>query len=314
MSMKVKEILFKQLLSGEVVSGAELSKQLNVSRNAVWKAISELTKSGYNIESTPKGYKLIAGNVLSGIEIAKYMKADISAYVFDELTSTNDKASELAKNGERGIVVSNMQTSGRGRLGREFYSPSTSGLYMSLILGVDLSLNQGQLITAYTAVVVANAIEKLCGGKIDIKWVNDLFIGSKKLCGILTEASIGLEGNSFDYVIVGIGINIDNLTFPDELVSKCTSIKMALNKEVNRNELVALIADGMQNINEEIKQSNFIDEYRRRSNVIGKMVLVNGSYSAKVLGITENCAIILEHDGQIKEINGGEVSILINEN
>ena len=191
--MSIKNDVLKILSQNEDhVSGDKIAKQLNVSRNAVWKAVKELQADGVNIDSVKKrGYKLCRGK-LPDKDIIKALCGDvINVVVFDEVDSTNTVAKSIAEQGanEWTVVISSRQTGGRGRLGRSFFSPDGTGLYMSIILrpsfGVDAALN----ITASAAVAVTRAIEKLTDKVPLIKWVNDVFVDGKKVCRIRTHAA-----------------------------------------------------------------------------------------------------------------------------
>lgn len=307
--MSVKDELLKKLLDGELVSGAELSAQLSVSRNAVWKAVQELEKAGYEIASGGGGYKLTGGNVLSEAALSRYLTSSFSIDVEYETDSTNNIAKGYAEQGKTAIVVSDGQRKGRGRLGREFFAPHGTGAYFSVVLRPVLSLERAQLLTAYAAVVAAKAVERLSGGEVKIKWVNDLFMGGKKICGILTEASVGIEGSTLDYAVVGIGINVYKTELPDHLRGVATSIEAETGVKIDRNELIALIANGLAEAEGAISNGKFMNDYRIMSNIIHREVLVNGEYSAFVRGIEDDGAILLESSGAIKKMNGGEVSL-----
>lgn len=307
--MSVKEKLLNELLSGETIGGAALSRELGVSRNAVWKAARELSAAGYLIETAAGGYKLVGGNVLSETAIRRFMKNDCFVNVRFEAESTNDVARVFVGQGKTGVIVADGQSLGRGRFKRKFYAPHGVGAYFSVILRPDISLTEAQLLTAYTAVVTAKAVENLSGGEVKIKWVNDLYMGGKKICGILTEASVGIEGNNLDYAVVGIGINVFKTARPDEISDVATSIEENTGKKIDRNELIANITDALLNIENEIKSKEFMNEYRIMSNIIDCKVLVNNDYLAYVRGIDDDGGILLETENGIRKMNGGEVTL-----
>ncbi len=206
------------------VSGEELANGLQLSRTAVWKAVEQLREEGYLIESAPRrGYRLLSkSDVLSGPGIGKRMAhpALRVSYV-KEIDSTNTALKELANRGERAglALVAGRQSAGRGRMGRSFYSPEDTGVYLSLLLRPALPAEQAVQITACAAVAVAETLEELSGETAQIKWVNDIFMGGRKVCGILTEASLDCESGGLSYAVVGVGVNA--LTpaggFPEEL-------------------------------------------------------------------------------------------------
>ena len=212
--MNVKKNLLDALAEakGGYISGAALAERIGVSRNAVWKAVKSLEADGYSIESvTAKGYRLSSDNNRLSAEV---ISADITAeslgckvIVLDEVDSTNNYAKKLAAQGalHGTVVAAERQTGGKGRLGRSFSSPKGTGLYMSVIIRPECSVETASLITSAVSVAAAEAVEELCGGRVDIKWVNDLLAGGRKLCGILAEGV--LREGRVQSVILGIGIN-----------------------------------------------------------------------------------------------------------
>ena len=268
-----------------------------------------------------KGYKpnnqyrvLEAENIKANLDTNVYGRKLI---VLSEIDSTNNYAKKLAVNGaENGtVVVSDYQTAGKGRMGRSFFSPKGAGLYVSLVIRPDMDIISAQLITSCTAVAVAEAIEKLCDCEIKIKWVNDLFINDKKLCGILTEASMNFEERNLDYSVIGIGINICTAEdTPYELKEIITSIEQETGIAVDRNALCGEVLNSLERHMLNIKNRKFIDEYRRRSFIFGKKVEVVGNGKLKkgtAVGIDENANLIVKLDeGQEITVNSGEARII----
>ena len=205
MSVKSEILHILESNKGENISGQELADLLGVSRTAVWKAINLLKDEGYPIESVQnKGYSLsTSSDFLSSEGIRLYLNEefrDIPLAVYKTIESTNTEAKLLAvQNADHGtIIVSEEQTKGRGRFGRDFFSPSESGIYMSIILKPKLNIENSVLVTTATAVAVCEAIDKFTDQEPQIKWVNDIFIGDKKVCGILTEAVTNFESGMMD--------------------------------------------------------------------------------------------------------------------
>ena len=199
--MTVKSSLLEMLEKnkGEVLSGERIAGTLGCTRAAVWKAVKSLREEGYHIEAGPnKGYMLAKDtNRLSQEGIRLFLDdPDVRIDIYDELESTNQTAKKEAMMGEAGhgaFVIARSQTAGRGRRGREFYSPADAGLYMSVILKPQGTIHDSLLITTAAAVAVYRAVEQICGIRLDIKWVNDLFYQGRKVCGILTEAVTDFE-------------------------------------------------------------------------------------------------------------------------
>lgn len=237
MKDKILEILRQN--SGSFVSGQDISVKLGITRAGVWKYIKKLQSEGYMIESVSKnGYKLIkCADTLTFEEIKDNLKTEIIGQKlihYNVVDSTNIKAKELAENGEDEgtIVVSESQTSGKGRKGRKWLSNDEKGICMSLILRPDIDLLSVPVITKIGCAAVGNAIAKYTNN-VKIKWPNDVFIGGKKVCGILTESSGEID--KVNYVILGIGINVnqDKSDF-SELADIATSIRVETGKNISR--------------------------------------------------------------------------------
>ena len=323
--MSVKERLLPLLTDrGEdYLSGEDAAKLLGVSRNAVWKAVSALKEEGYNIEAvTNRGYRLKdSGDVLSSAEIEKnltFLKGRLNIEVKKTVTSTNALLKEKAAAGapEGTVLIALSQTAGRGRFTRKFFSPSDSGIYMSILLRPRISAENAALITTAAAVAVAEAAEKLSGGKTAIKWVNDVLIDGKKICGILTEASLNIESGELDYAVLGIGLNVyePENGFPDEI----KNIAGAILKERgsgNKSRLAATVLESFFKYYNTITEPSFIGTYRKRCVVLGKQINVlspAGARSAYALDIDENCRLRVRYkDGEEALLSSGEVSIKI---
>lgn len=322
--MGLKEKVLKELEynRGKVLSGAQLAKSLEVSRTAVWKAIEDLRKSGYQISAaTNKGYMIdIDDYSLSaeGIE-ALLGKTDFDIHVEKTVTSTNTVLKELARQGAMAgyVLVALEQTAGKGRLGRKFYSPDKTGVYLSIILRPKLTIENALFITTSAAVAVARAIEALNGGKekAEIKWVNDIFMGGKKVCGILTEASVDFESGFLEYAVLGIGVNIlpPEGDFPEELREVATSVFHGKRQQNIRNRLAAEILRQISLLPENFMDSEILDEYKSRSMLIGKNVFaVSGEKKepCTVLDIDDRARLVVRfEDGSEKALSTGEVSI-----
>ena len=342
--MAVKDSVLKALKESkdEFLSGEELSNRLAVSRTAVWKAIKTLREEGYPIEAvTNKGYMMMSESWLiteESLKIflpAKYKNNPI--YIFDTIDSTNIKAKQLAlENAAHGtIVMARQQTSGRGRLGRSFFSPR-EGIYMSIIIRPDFDMSKALLVTSAAAVAVAESIEKVCNLPAMIKWVNDIYLNGKKICGISAEAITDFESGQIESLIIGIGINTTTKGFPPELLDIVTAAegdysKSALAAEVISRLLSLIEGLGQPNYKdtgntENIPSSCFVNDfmrsYRKHSLIIGKTIKVyKGGYRkditdestgivAKALDIDENGGLkVIYTDGSREILNTGEVSI-----
>ncbi|SKC92874.1 biotin--[acetyl-CoA-carboxylase] ligase [Maledivibacter halophilus] len=320
MKKEVLEVLKKN--KNNFISGEQLSNRLGVTRTSIWKQINILKEEGYKIESiSRKGYKLIEEpDILSRDDLLIELqnnKLGNDIYYFKTIDSTNNYGKKLALDGalEGTIVLSDEQTGGRGRLGRAWVSPPGTSISMSIILRPTIYPNEAAKITEITAAAVANAISRVTKLKTGIKWPNDIIINSKKVCGILTEMSA--EINSINYVIVGMGINVNINEFPDEINNVATSLKKELNMEISRKELVINIVNEFEKLYYDFINtgdlSKTVEICKEKSVILGKMIKIinrNEIIIAKAIDIDENGELIIKKDdGEIINIISGEISV-----
>jgi BirA family transcriptional regulator, biotin operon repressor / biotin---[acetyl-CoA-carboxylase] ligase len=312
---------------GSFVSGQELAESLSLTRSAVWKAVKLLREDGYNIEAvTNKGYRLSRDNdIISAQSMTPFLKGAAVNFRFNirkSLPSTNSELKKLATNGEKAglVLIANEQTAGRGRMGRSFYSPADSGIYMSVLLRPELPSDKAVLLTSLVAVSVAKAIEQIASVKVGIKWVNDLYIGDKKIVGILTEGGIDIESGILQYVVVGIGVNVSTENFPDEIKDKAASLTASNNKSsrYSRSQLAALILNQIAVDLPMLESKAFIKEYKNRSVIIGHeiYVLKKGlQIPAVALDIDDNASLVVRYeDGITETLSSNDVSVRKNIN
>lgn len=314
-----EDVLAALLEADEAVSGEWLARKLGLSRNSVWKAISQLRQEGHEIEATTnRGYRLVGEReVVSEAGIRRWLKAKEfggQIEVHSELDSTNNRAKQLAGQGAAHgtLVVARSQTGGRGRFGRKFHSPEAGGIYMTLVLRPTLPAERAVMITSMTAVAVARAIERLADVPVQIKWVNDLYIQGRKVCGILCEAGMDFESGHLDYAVVGIGVNTARMEFPPELRDIATSVGNACGKEISKNRLIAEICNCMEELYGHLADGSFMEENRARSNVIGRRILVlrgDERYPAKALDIDGEGSLVVEAEDGMHTVHSGEISI-----
>lgn len=311
---------------GENLSGEALADQLHLSRNAVWKAVSELRKEGYSIQALPrKGYCLsLENDLLSAAGIRACLSPAAVPFgaliqVFPTLPSTNRTAKELALAGaEHGtVILADHQTAGRGRLTRSFFSP-TGGLYMSLILRPELlPFSQPSFTTAFAGISVCEAIREVTGEQPGIKWVNDLLLGGKKICGILTEGVTSLETGTLDWLVVGIGINIHTRPedFPPEIRHLAGSVDPDGRFPGIRNRLAAEIISRMVVPDPSWSQSQVLAQYKSRLIMLGKKITVlqgAESWPATALDLDEEGHLIVrKENGEIQSLSSGEIRIRV---
>lgn len=324
--MTLKEQVLNELEfnRGKNISGTALAEKLYVSRGAVWKAIKSLRNDGYEINAvTNKGYMLSENsNIISNSGIMPFLNDKTKNIVtFDirkTVTSTNTVLKEIANNGAKQgyVLISEQQTAGKGRLGRSFYSPNDTGIYMSVLLRPKMTIEDSLLITTSTAVAVSKAIEKLCDKKAGIKWVNDIFVDGRKVCGILTESSLDTESGRLEYAVVGIGVNISKPKdgFPDDIENTAGGFLDNVKGNV-RCRLIAEIINQLAEQMENLSSKYYLEEYKNRCFLIGENITVikpNGNKTAKATGIDDKVRLIVEYeDNTVEHLSSGEISINI---
>ena len=283
--LSLLEVLSQNI--GQYISGQELADVLGISRNSVWKAAAKLKQQGYNIESMAgTGYRLISS---SDILSADYLRQNIAhtcrIKVLEKVDSTNNAAKLINDCSMPQIILANEQTGGRGRLGRSFFSPAGTGLYMTIAFKPEFGLDRAMLTTAAAAVVVCMAIEKVSGLSPKIKWVNDIYLGEKKLCGILTEAESNFETGTIEKIIVGIGINCFKSSVPEELAETVGFMENPP-RDFSRNELAAAIANEFFDTMEHFDKTALLREYKTRSFILGQQIRIFNPAIARSMGIS----------------------------
>lgn len=320
--MSVKKELLKILEKNREkdLSGQELADRLMVSRTAIWKAMKELREEGYRIEAVNnRGYRLAGEtDILSeeGIRLELTNNAVKEVAVFRTIDSTNLEVKRRALQGEKEglVVISESQTAGRGRLGRSFYSPLGTGIYFSILLEPKLNATDAILLTTAASVAVARGIRRVTDLEPSIKWVNDVYLGDKKVCGILTEAMTDFETSTIQYIILGIGINYKEPPegFPEE-VKDIAGALVDGKEKIPRNRLVAAVLDEFFAIYKELPDRHFMDDYRRWSNVLNQDVKYLEKdiwHFAKAVGIDDDGGLIVrDKDGKEKILKTGEITL-----
>ncbi|MBE6754625.1 MAG: biotin--[acetyl-CoA-carboxylase] ligase [Ruminococcaceae bacterium] len=234
---------------------------------------------------------------------------DMEIAVFDTVDSTNSEARRRIESGHNRpmIIAANAQTAGRGRRGRSFYSPAYTGLYMSIVIHPHSDFDGTVYIMTAAAVAVAKALERVAGVSAGIKWVNDIFVGERKVCGILAESVFDQSSGSIKSVIIGIGVNVTTCDFPEDIADTAG----AAGVETDRSRLAAAITEAW--FETEADRSTYLDEYRRRSIVIGRRVRCmhnNESFCAEAVDIDERGGLIIRRDnGTTETLSSGEVSL-----
>ncbi len=317
MKEKILEFLKNQQ---DYISGQELCEYFQVSRTAVWKVIKQLQSEGYDISAVNnKGYKLMhSPDVLTENEIVSGLttkRLGRKVYTYDVLGSTNDEARKLAEQGapDGALVVAETQNTGKGRMGRAFFSPKGCGIWMSMILKPDIPPMTASMITLITAMAVSDMLTSY-GIRAKIKWPNDLVIDSRKVTGILTEMSIAPD--VVNSVIVGIGINVNMDAFPEELAAMAVSMKMVTGETYHRAEVIQRVLKAFEKYYETFLQTGdlaFIrDDYNARMVHKDKTISIHEykrTWQAVSKGINELGELIVQDAAGEHLIRSGEVSI-----
>lgn len=248
--------------------------------------------------------------------------------LLSETDSTNKRLKELAEQGakEWSVLIAETQSAGKGRLDRSFLSPRGSGIYMSFLLrpvisAPSLPVTESVLFTTCAAVSVYEAVKTVTGKECDIKWVNDLYFKNKKVCGILTEGAMSKNGASLDYAIVGIGINVFDPNFDDELKAIATGLYEKgeeSQSEHIREKIISEILNSFRYYYEkQLADPNairtFIDIYREKMFLYGKTVNVFAGDTPKeatVISLNDDCSLNIRYsDGNEQALSYGEVQI-----
>lgn len=314
MKSKILEILEKK---GSYVSGEEISKELDISRAAIWKHIKKLRELGYEIESkTNEGYKLIRSpdNQIQ-YELERLLDTKIigkKIIYLEEVDSTNNRAKQIALEEKDGtVIISKRQTSGRGRRGRSWESPE-GGIAISFILKPDVPPEKSPQMTLISSLAVVETLN-LNYPKLNakIKWPNDILISQKKLSGILTELSADME--KINYVVVGVGININSI--PKDLPENATSLLVETKEQIPIKQFLKSFFEHYDKLYDEYLNggiAEIIKRWKKNSDTIGKKVKIigiNENYEGVAKDIDENGALILKTDEKEIKVYSGDVSL-----
>lgn len=306
------------------VSGERMSRDLGVSRAAVWKAMEALRRQGYVIDSAPnRGYQLQASpDRLSPGELAQALagrRLGRELVCLETVDSTNSEIKRRAAAGaEEGLtVLADGQTGGRGRLGRSFVSPAGKGLYCSVLLRPACPLEELLCLTAWTAVAVCNAIEQVCQVRPAIKWTNDVMLQGRKLCGILTELGVEGESGQVDYVVVGVGVNLSQTAedFGPQVAPVAISLAQALGSPPRRSEMAAGLISALDDMYTAFpaQKEAWLARYRADCITTGREVRImrrGGTEPAFAESIDQEFALVVRHpDGRREVLSSGEVSV-----
>jgi BirA family biotin operon repressor/biotin-[acetyl-CoA-carboxylase] ligase len=319
---KILSLLLEQ--GDSYVSGEAMSRTLGISRAAVWKAIEALRQEGYEIQSaTKRGYRLerapdrvregeLAGP-LSGCHVGSRL------ICLDVIDSTNTEAKRQAMAGASDglVILSEEQTGGRGRLGRSFQSPRGTGLYLSALLRPSLPPQEVVDFTAWVAVAVCDGIQAACGVRPRIKWTNDIVLGGRKLCGILTELELEAETAALRHVVVGVGINLTQTAadFGPEVAPVAVSLAQALGRAPRRAEMAAAVLAALDELYAAFpaERAAWLERYRADCLTLGRTVRLlraGEEEEAFAEAVDDAFALVVRRaDGSREAVSSGEVSV-----
>lgn len=321
--MRIKILDLLRRCPEEYLSGEEISRQLEVSRTAIWKHMQTLKQAGYQIEAHPRqGYRLKnLPDLLLPYVIRDTLNTKVMGqgeiYYFSEIDSTNNEGKKQANLGcvEGSIVLAEEQKGGRGRLARGWFSPKGKGIWLSIILRPPFNPYDAPKCTLMAAVAVTKAIRSMTQVECGIKWPNDILYQGKKLVGILTEMSAEID--AINHVVIGMGINVNigEHEFPDELQSIATSLSMIRGEEISRLTLLNGILGELEVVYNQVVQNGFIpmlNEWRELSVTLGQQVDVVGSgrnFSGTAIDIDQDGALLVQTEQCLEKVLAGDVSI-----
>ena len=312
---------------GGYISGESVSEALGITRAAVWKAVDALRRDGYEIESRKsRGYRLVAApDRLGETEIRACLgetkRVGRTLACYERIDSTNaclKRAASETDAPDGAVAVADEQTGGRGRRGRSFLSPAGKGVYLSVLLRPPLEPGRLLPLTGFVAVAMCDAVERAAGIRPQIKWTNDLVLGGKKLCGILTELSVEGESGALQYVVVGAGVNVAHTRedFAGELEAIATSLAIETGRRVSRAALAAAMIEELDKMYDALLQGDtgaYLDAYRRDCLTIGREVQLlwqDVHERVQAVGVDDALGLeVIRADGSRDTIRTGEVSV-----
>lgn len=306
---------------GEYLSGEAASRELGVTRAAVWKAAGRLRQEGWELESgSNRGYRLVRiPDLLTAPVVEHFLPGGRNAPVlcYEELDSTITHGQRLILEGipDRTVILADRQTGGMGRMGRSFLSPGGVGIYLSYLLAPGCGGEGLSLLTSCAGLAVCGAIAACTGLELRIKWPNDIILDRRKVCGILTRLVSDGEDGSISWAVIGIGINVSQEEFPPELAEKAVSLRMA-GRTVLRAELAAELirrldalfsADGWKEGDPAI-----VAELRRLSCTLGRPVVVispTGEERGEAVDLASDGSLLVRFPDGVRPVGSGEVSV-----
>lgn len=311
--------------AGGHISGEEISRALGVTRAAVWKEVDALRQAGWPIESAPRrGYRLAGPPpVLSAPYISALLGRDnlfagkirVEALV----DSTNTRLKAMAHSVPTGTaLLAEEQSGGRGTHGRSFQSPKGDGLYLSVLIRPHVGLSDLLTLTGWVAAAAREAVEKASGAPVEIKWLNDLYLNGKKLCGILTEFTLLAESGEPDYVVIGMGVNMNQTreTFAAQGLEDIAASLAGEGYPVEQNHLAACLLDALDRLDRDFpsKRADYLDRYRARCVTLGRRVSFDSEgppLTGTAAGVDDHFALLVDgDDGKQHTVSSGTVKMI----
>ena len=317
MTLKDKVLAELMLADGDYCSGERLAEKFSVTRAAVWKVMEQLKAQGCQIDAvTSKGYLLKEIPDLYSqtylLSLLQDTKSNWQIQHFDEIDSTNALAKKLAFRGapQGTVITADVQTAGRGRLGKSFHSPQ-GGLYLSVIGRPVLAISSMMSVTACTAVVVHQALQAF-GVETEIKWVNDLFLNGKKICGILSEGGFNAEFLKMDYLVIGIGINLrPDPHLPEELKPIVTDVQTETGMKINKCQLIAEILRNLETYSGTEDGTEYLKIYTEHSCTLGHRVRTDTGLEGLAVGFADDAGLQIRlEDGSEMILRTGSAQII----
>lgn len=319
---KILSILYSSY--GKWVSGEDISRDLGISRTAVWKNINILRNTGYSIESSNRlGHKLSSSNnVLNEFAVRRGLKTSIFGQrgirFFDTTGSTNIEAFNLASAGapEGSIILADTQSSGKGRMGRTWSSPAGKNIYLSIVTRPVIPPYIAPRLTIVAAVALSDTLIETGIKGHRIKWPNDILCGNRKLSGILTEMKG--DTDSIDFIIIGIGINVNSLEedYPPELHDTVTGIRMITGNITERNDLIRLLLENFEKYYRLFLDGEFakiLSIWKERADIINREILVrqfNETFTGRVIDLNDDGNLIVDTGVSIRTVNSGDINFI----
>lgn len=320
--MMTEKVLKLLIEAEDFLSGEDMSRILGVSRTAIWKHIKKLRDDGYDIQSvTNKGYRIALQpdqlDAYEMMQLIKEMHLVKQVFVYKTIDSTNKEAKRKVMEEGLGtaLFISEEQTLGIGRRGRHWVSKSGTGIFMSLLLRPNIKPLNASMLTLLAGIAVQKAIEKETGLNAKIKWPNDLVLNNKKICGILTE--MNSEIDFINYVVIGIGINVNQSEIEQELIDMATSLSLEGGKNYSRKSIIIAFLEAFENLYDQFVQRESLDfiinEYNKLCVNVGRTVKaeINGqTIIGESIKVNETGALIIrKEDNEELTVHSGEVSV-----